>query len=1407
VEEKNEEKDAVERKMSPQFSNLHLSAPSMDGDSFTKQDCPAAAASSTTDRTNASDNNNRVFPPLLCSVLTTVVDFCMIPPSSHWEPEDVSSAKQLGGNDEGPANAYSQPLLVPVMRIFGPILRRDNNLNENIHNDDKLYPYQSACLYIHGAFPYLLARPRDAGPDGQINGAVGVSKGDDDNAQSVWDDLLAVQRMIPVLHSALESAVQETNFAFLEDNQIHNNKTENATTSTTNVPGAPNRSSFQKKSPPPIIRKITVVMGRGFYGYCPGPPAPFLRVEYYNPQDRWKVKRCLEQGLADLPNLFHPNGNDSDEKEETMGRKKFPAQQQQQDEQLLQFHCYEAHIPYTMQFFKDWNLAGLSYIHIASAKFREPLPSSIRSCKSNRKPVSNRSLFLASNTPIHCTWRWNRKAAHGNRNRPESENMQEHEKHQITYSDKPVQHTDIPPTKQTSCDIELDISVFDILNVNDVMKELPDDDIERNSIHWRAVPSLREIWTQERRRMAKLLPPKEDFLSSTEKHPSLTLNVKNDASLPGAKLAREGMRRLVSITDGLEENFQRSCLEIVERHSAALKLQVQQEGKISHADADQGSMHTDPEYLDAASAPNYKLKHENLTPTFDEALGALGSLKTVFDESSTTPQEISARDFLTSSDEKLIFERGSQRESVAENSATCHLDNLSQDSDVFRHSQASKSRLSFESLSQTFFMDPHSEPLVDNGNESKSLEEEFELTQKMERGDSIVDGPFCHIDDVINPETLTPYERADDEDDSSSECSGNGNKILDESKLEHLLSTLATQTLLPATNNDLQGDADDDASSIDSRDLITRNILERDYDEERNVNDKFLGKSFNSIGRGSNEFISNAGTAEWKHKAHIYVEQVKRPPTKRDMIDDKNVGRLYPVDAESGFTPWTNFLMDHQRMHAASGCKDDWFPPVPLKGIFVQPIISAPNFAAVASWNHKALKKTIVVSNEANGFTIDKKRKHENRGDADKRNRKRVSNQLQVAERDQQLVVDGIGDANNYPTRIEEVDWKSSVSMTQDSSREQDISGTAFSSKSVSQASSNDTQNHIHHDCSGSTPTFTSPLKSGKKSPNALSGIGNQGGRLWVQGGGELKAKVNHTQAEKTIEYLVPHEQKFAACLPCPVSVMAIEILTQCRIGRSTANDLKQIPMTPDFTRDAVAAVVCVYGQDPGGGEPFEFLDFSCVFVPHGREGAGSLAESSSFDKLSKAVLLGMPRSVLGVSAPVSIECVRDERQLLLRLSSIVRMKDPDMLLSWDTQGAGIGYLIERGIALGKDGNEDGGSYKELDLARLLSRVPTVSVVRSIEGKHEGNDRAAVVLNEAANIAGKIISNEPKHEIHDSGRWKGSGLGSEWDDRVGAGAAAASIVSLFSEDIDSPHYFSLTSQLSRADGLFLQLGR
>jgi DNA polymerase elongation subunit (family B) len=94
----------------------------------------------------------------------------------------------------------------------------------------------------------------------------------------------------------------------------------------------------------------------------------------------------------------------------------------------------------------------------------------------------------------------------------------------------------------------------------------------------------------------------------------------------------------------------------------------------------------------------------------------------------------------------------------------------------------------------------------------------------------------------------------------------------------------------------------------------------------------------------------------------------------------------------------------------------------------------------------------------------------------------------------------------------------------------------------------------------------------------------------------------------------------------------------------------------------------------------------------------------------------------MGVKSDLVVEAVRDERKLLLRLASIVRWKDPDMLLSWDPQGAGLGYLIERGAILGKAFDplralpgKNGAT--EVDSTRLLGHLPTAKKEADIVSK------------------------------------------------------------------------------------------
>ena len=205
-----------------------------------------------------------------------------------------------------------------------------------------------------------MARPAIAGPDGSLhhsshlfstatNSTYSKSSGSDQTVPSLnstnsghidWDSERAVEKITSTVKTNLEATLQAS-----MANTVDNSNNEIRGKEKLAVPATR------------FIRKVTVVVGRGFYTYCPGPPAPFLRVEYYDPKMRWKVKLMLERGL-EVPRSFHPDPQQYD----AVGMAPATDSSQLGLEPLV-FRCYEAHIPYTMQFFKDWNLSGTYYYY------------------------------------------------------------------------------------------------------------------------------------------------------------------------------------------------------------------------------------------------------------------------------------------------------------------------------------------------------------------------------------------------------------------------------------------------------------------------------------------------------------------------------------------------------------------------------------------------------------------------------------------------------------------------------------------------------------------------------------------------------------------------------------------------------------------------------------------------------------------------------------------------------------------------------------------------------------------------------------------------------------------------------------------------------------------------------------
>ena len=1122
----------------------------------------------------------------LCSVLNTVIDFVMKPPTA-LEFDDFLEQRELeqrqtGGNgarsptttsavsdaanDSRNKESPSKPsLLVPVIRVFGPILRRQSQA-DGVHHP----PVQSACLHIHGAFPYLLARPRVAGPDGSLHQKMQETEFSYSRQQHLdWDDPDAVERFIPLLKTNLEESIQAAQSSW-GNNGTANNNERNTTTSRNEIPKV-----F-------VIRRLSVVMGRGFYTYCPGPPAPFVRVEYYNPSDRWKVKRALEKGLDSLPLFYHPDPLQYDPFGRTP-RQEHPELSPVHDEagrgempETLQFHCYEAHIPYTMQFFKDWNLAGMSYIHVGrKAMFRLPLPLSNRkndNCPAMesghrmRSGIPNECLFLQSNTSVDLLWP-------GEHTSQQSQCMIEEIElsgssfnspvaPQSSLGQFPMQQTRLnssnqssfidsdgsdrkstprvrhrPLEKETSCDVELDISVDQILNVLDVLKELPEDKQERQRIHWRAVPSLREIWKQERLRMSRLLTPGNDFLSGTQEQnpPPLTLSVKGkDTPMPGTQLAVEGMKRLLRVSDGLEENYARAMKQIVQRYSEKVDW-IDERLK---------------QQLQATSSGQTVL-----TPTFDEAVTALRGL---------------ASDNEESEDEVVMVTESAMSQQLSQSS----LVDLNFDS-----------RVKFDESTEMYY-NPSKRGI------SQEPADDYIFSQLVDQGESVVQGPFANIDDFIDPETLRPFETIEDDGDSvlDGDSSRNDPHLSQEELMEKELSVMATQTLElgnePHADCKKTSSATDDVSSGQETDGCA---AEYDLNSISSEDIMFGGVSKSRRSDAPTKPFSPARSgSDLPVPSGTEPRNAKLPPVRKDVLSTGISTALLPLPPKKKTPNWMKHMAVYsaERKSARGATKHGWFSGRVNRGGYASLTRCPPSRRQVVSWLSKQSQKR---KKEISPLPR-KKAKSESRRVGAKDNDHLSS--LAIDGNPRKLVVqehntgDDGADDKIYGKQVEEVEWCSSQQMSQSETpqvgkirkdKDEEKMNNCLEDRKHSHQSS-PTQESLRDELLSSSISRTTPISETAVDQEALGGIGQQGGKLWVEGGGRLKAQTK------------PSNGAGDGYLPTPLTVMSIEVHVQCRTGRAGVNDSKQIAMVPDSDKDPVAAVVFVVALDPGAGETLQII-------------------------------------------------------------------------------------------------------------------------------------------------------------------------------------------------------------------------
>ena len=970
----------------------------------------------------------------LCSILNLVVDYSMELATAAFESSESLQVQQQ---------------LVPVLRVFGPLIRHQRDRR---HRD----PLQSACLYIHNAFPYMIARPVRAGMDGRP-----------ERATCPWNSATAVRHLTEGIQDALETQLSSSSYTFAD------------TTATTTTAAASR-----------LIREITVVQGRGFYTYCDGPIAPFLRVEYYNPADRWKVKRCLEQGLKDLPMaIYHPatgndlgGGDDNDDEEDP----------------LLTFHCFEAHIPYTMQFFKDYNLSGMSYIHLDACQLREPLPAFHPQAAAN--DGDNSVVFLAHNTPAalrQTQWR-----------------------------------------KQTSCALELDADVTSILNVLDVMTEAPSSS-SSEQVHWRAVPSLRDIWMQERRRMAKLLDPPKDFLN----FPAQDTN--DDRTQPGARVAAEGMQRLVRLTPGLHESFQRVMRDIVARHARGLEARERDTSNTNTPRGRQKNEH--PQSLLSESTPTHS-QTVALLETIDES-----SSQRTGDAPIDAGQGV--QNDPTLDDDVLDSAKGpssdilgevAQRPRKEDRDAHPAFDSTPLSLPCQQHSQQSSGGR-YEAMSQTFYSQGHRNDPLDLDDEA--------LTQRIDRGDGVVNlGPFLDaIEDVIDPATLAPYDTVDDENSE-----GADDEELDEDEFEQQLETMATQTLPTAHESHLQPADDDvssDASSVDSLELLTNlkggEVAHGSHSESAHAN---LKGADQSIGAKPSHVKAKA----WQHEGDMWLVPEKTPPKRRDLVVSSRQTMLYPMPAPGEIPPWMPSLskLNHPRRSV------DWFPPTTSGGHDIKPLRPPVSYNAVLSWSRRRHQN--VSRDSARKKPIGELRS------------KDTVSRLRIDENSFKIVADNTNEKTGFGVEAVVLDSRNGEEEDDSVSQHIDVPEDTKPSAALTSGSLPPTSSSMDE----ATGSNSIPSQLGTPSGGmALDGMANQGGRLLVEGGGELKAKTKLTQLTQR-KGKPDSGQRLSDSLSCPVSILSIEIFVHCRTGKKGLNNSSStMALTADPERDRILSVCFVHAR------------------------------------------------------------------------------------------------------------------------------------------------------------------------------------------------------------------------------------
>ena len=268
---------------------------------------------------------------------------CFVPGASQQQSPGLAEAS--------PAFHYSvkSRIKVPIVRIFGstPV-------------------GQKACVHIHGAFPYVFIRPSNVKQSWTVEHI--------DKDETFLSSFRKTIELALYRHSTNNDTKNYANLQFGRGGKFHQ---KDGISSNKNLDIDDDFRKVRHKSVKKRRRRIARlqwVRGTPFYGFNEQ-ESIFMKVYLYSPGDVRIVEQLFRTGL--------PAERIIDENRD-----------------LVRYQVFESHVPFLSQVMMDYGLYGSGFAHFEGVTFRRPLPTHDDSIQDLKYDTPTKNTSFDSDMPI-----------------------------------------------------------------------------------------------------------------------------------------------------------------------------------------------------------------------------------------------------------------------------------------------------------------------------------------------------------------------------------------------------------------------------------------------------------------------------------------------------------------------------------------------------------------------------------------------------------------------------------------------------------------------------------------------------------------------------------------------------------------------------------------------------------------------------------------------------------------------------------------------------------------------------------------------------------------------------------------------------------------------------------------------